>query len=178
MAMTQRGINQTPIRADNTVADWPLTFVRHNFGAHCFDTIGCRITYAGFTHGVDSEDEVSPPMSSYKGSREQLLRAAHIGKRNFPPPAKVSWRSKDGAPHETEVDIGAIFKDRVVRHNVPRGDYRDDLGIADPDIVLEVNDRTVNVYMRALIPTRTEQAEGGARGYSRDELVLAWTRTY
>ena len=178
MAMTQSTGATPTTGAEKMATEWPLTFTQHNFGAHCFDTIGCRITYAGFTHGVDREDEVSPPMSSYKGSREQLLRAGHVGKRNFPPPAKVSWRSRDGVPHEAEVDIGEIFKDRVVRHNVPREDYREDLGVADPDIVLEVNDRTINVYMRALIPTRAQQARGGASGYSRDELILAWTKTY
>ena len=117
-------------------------------------------------------------MASYKVAREQLLRAGQVGKRNFPPPAKVCGRSRDGVPHEAEVDIGEIFKDRVVRHNVPREDYREDLGVVDPDIVLEVNDRTINVYMRALIPTRVKQTRGGASGYSRDELVLAWTKTY
>lgn len=178
MAMTQETrVSKTGESGAATTA-WPLRFAQHNFGAHCFDTIGCRVTYAGFTHGVDRDDEVSQPMSSYKGSREQLLRAGHVGKRNFPPAAHLSWRSKDGVPHEADVDIGEIFKDRVVRHNVPREDYREDLGIADPDIVLEVNDRTVNVYMRALIPTKTEQSAGGARGYSRDELVLVWTKTF
>ena len=132
MAMTQSTGATPTTGAEKMATEWPLTFTQHNFGAHCFDTIGCRITYAGFTHGVDREDEVSPPMSSYKGSREQLLRAGHVGKRNFPPPAKVSWRSRDGVPHEAEVDIGEIFKDRVVRHNVPREDYREDLGVADP----------------------------------------------
>lgn len=178
MAMTQETGAVRGGNGSEVATKWPLTFAQHNFGAHCFDTIGCRVTYAGFTHGVDRDDEVSPPMSSYKGSREQLLRAGHVGKRNFPPAAHLSWRSKDGVPHEADVDIGEIFKDRVVRHNVPREDYREDLGIADPDIVLEVNDRTVNVYMRALIPTKTEQSAGGARGYSRDELVLVWTKTF
>ncbi len=178
MAMTQETRTEGSIRADNTVADWPLKFVRHNFGAHCFDTIGCRITYAGFVHGVDHADEVSPPMASYKGSRDQLLRAGHVGKRNFPAPAKVTWRSKDGVPHEAEVDLDVIFKDRVVQHNVLREDYRDDLGIADPDIVLEVNDRTISIYMRALILTKTEHASGSAHGYSREDLVLVSSNTY
>lgn len=177
-AMTQETRTEGSIRADNTVADWPLKFVRHNFGAHCFDTIGCRITYAGFVHGVDHADEVSPPIASYKGSRDHLLRAGHVGKRNFPAPAKVTWRSKDGVPHEAEVDLDVIFKDRVVQHNVLREDYRDDLGIADPDIVLEVNDRTISIYMRALIPTKTEHASGSAHGYSREDLVLVSSSTY
>ena len=134
-----------------------------------------RITIIKIVHSANKEFVVR----QYEiGLTQQLLRAGHVGKRNFPPPAKVSWRSRDGVPHEAEVDIGEIFKDRVVRHNVPREDYREDLGVADPDIVLEVNDRTINVYMRALIPTRAQQARGGASGYSRDELVLAWTKTY
>ncbi len=163
---------------DGVATVWPLRFVKHNFGAHCFDTIGCRITYAGFVHGVDHAEELSPPMASYKGSRDQLLRAGHVGKRNFPAPAKVTWRSKDGVPHEAEVDLDVIFKDRVVQHNVLREDYRDDLGIADPDIVLEVNDRTINIYMRAFIPTKTEHASGSAHGYSREDLVLVSSSTY
>lgn len=67
MAMTQESGNGKASKIDNTVADWPLTFVQHNFGAHCFDTIGCKITYSGFTHGVDGDDEVSPPLASYRG---------------------------------------------------------------------------------------------------------------
>ncbi|SFV33690.1 MULTISPECIES: hypothetical protein [unclassified Pseudoxanthomonas] len=178
MAMTQETrVSKTGESGVATTA-WPLRFAQHNFGAHCFDTIGCRVTYAGFTHGVDRDDEVSPPMSSYKGSREQLLRAGHVGKRNFPPAAHLSWRSKDGVPHEADVDIGEIFKDRVVRHNVPREDYREDLGIADPDIVLEVNGRTVNVYMRALIPTKTEHLSASARRYSREDLILVSSSNY
>lgn len=165
-------------RKDSVATVWPLKFVQYNFGAHCFDTIGCRITYAGFVHGADRADEISPPMASYKGSRDQLLRARHIGKRNFPAPAKVAWRSKDGVPHEAEVDLDVIFKDRVVKHNVLREDYRDDLGIADPDIVLEVNDRTISIYMRALIPTKTEHASGSAHRYSREDLILVSTSTF
>ena len=107
MAMTQEsGSPKTVGKVDNTVADWPLTFVQHNFGAHCFDTIGCRITYAGFTHGVEGSEEVSPPLVSRRGTREQILRAGHLARRNFPPPAHVVWRSKDGQPHEADIDIG------------------------------------------------------------------------
>lgn len=166
------------VRKSSVATVWPLRFVQYNFGAHCFDTIGCRITYAGFVHGADRADEISPPMASYKGSRDQLLRAGHIGKRSFPAPAKVAWRSKDGVPHEAEVDLDLIFKDRVVQHNVLREDYREDLGIADPDIVLEVNDRTISIYMRALVPTKTEHTSGSSHRYSREDLILVSSRTY
>lgn len=176
MAMTQESGAHEASNRNRTAAEWPLTFVQHNFGAHCFDTIGCRITYGGFTHGVDRDDEVSPPVSSYKGTHTQLLSAGHIARRNFPPPAQVRWRSKDGAPHEAEVDIADIFKDRAVRHNVPLDQVLGDLG--DPDIILEVNDRTINVYMRAFVPTRELQIPGNKYSGFRDDLILAWSRTY
>lgn len=179
MAMTQEsGNGKTVGRIDNTVADWPLTFVQHNFGAHCFDTIGCRITYSGFTHGVDTDDEVSPPLASYRGTREQILSAGHIARRNFPPPAHVSWRSKDGVAHEADVDIAAIFSDRKIVHQVPREDIREDVSITDPDIVLEVEDRTITVYMRAFIPTKALQVAGNPYSGHRNDLVRVWSRTY
>ena len=177
MAMTQEsGLKNESAGGGAVSEEWPLKFYQHNFGAHCFDTIGCRITYSGFVHGVDRDDEISPPVSSYKGTHEQLLSAGHIARRNFPAPANVRWRSKDGVPHEAEVDIGEIFRERIVLHNVPRDEIYGDLG--DPDIILEVDDRTIRVYMRAFVPTRELQIPGNKYSGFRDDLVLAWTKTY
>ena len=178
MAMTQETGSRGPAKIDNTVADWPLRFVRHNFGAHCFDTIGCRISYSGFTHGVDGQDEVSPPLSAYRGTREQILSAGHIARENFPPPVRVAWRSKDGAPHEAEVDIGDLFRDGLIVHNVPRSEIREGVPTTDPDTVLEAEDRTINVYMRAFIPTRELQVPDNPYSGHRSELVRVWSKTY
>ena len=51
-----------------------------------------------------------------------------------------------------------------------------DLG--NPDILLEVNDRTINVYMRAFVPTRELQIPGNKYSRFRDDLILAWSKTY
>ena len=101
--------------------------------------------------------------------------------RNFPAPAKVSWRSKDGQAHEAEIDFGEIFKDERVRHNVPReevadmldGEYRH-----EPSIILEINDRTIRVYMKAFIPTRQLQIPGNPISDARADVVLVETYTY
>lgn len=161
-----------------TVADWPLFFIKHNFGAHCFDTYGCRVLYDGFAHGVDSDDEYSPPIASFGRNREELLTAGHIGKRNFPPPAIVTWRSKDGTPLEAEIDIGEIFKDQLIRHNVPREEIPDRIGIGSTDIILEVNNRTINVYTRTFIPTKQEQIPGNQYSGHRNDLILVFSQTY
>lgn len=178
MAMTAPSDKPRITRGDNTVADWPLKFVRHNFGAYCYDTIGCKVLYAGFPHGVDNEDDVSPPPSHFGPDHRENWNAGHLALPNFPSPAIVTWRSKDGEAHRAEVDIGEIFKDRLIRHNVPREDIPEGISIGNPGIVLEVNDRTINVYMRAFIPTKELQIPGNRYSGHRDDWVLAWTRTY
>src|SRR3546814_3019306 len=62
-----------------TVADWPLWFVRHNFGARCFDTQSCEVLYNGFPHGSDGP---SPSVASYGRSLDKLLTASFLSIAN------------------------------------------------------------------------------------------------
>jgi hypothetical protein len=93
----------------------------------------------------------------------------------------VRWKSLDGAQHEAKVDMAAIFKDGLIWHKVPKSDmadfYRGPVAGA-PSIFLEVNDHTVNVYMKMLVPTRTEQIPGNKYSFGRNDLFLVWTRAY
>jgi hypothetical protein len=162
-------------RADNTVADWPLRFVQHSFGAFCYSTYACQIRYGGYSR-VEPDDKLQIASESLGDKYPGNLDAGYLGIMNFPPPAQVSWRSKDGTSHQAEVDIGQIFKDQVVLHNVPREEVSGSPGTVE--IILEINDRTINVYMRAFVSTNVEQIVGDRRGYSRRELILAWSRTY
>jgi len=41
-----------------------------------------------------------------------------------------------------------------------------------------VNDRTINVYMKAFVPTRVPQIPGNEYSHFRNELILAWSKTY
>ena len=127
-----------------TVADWPLWFVWHQFGAHCFDTQACDIRYAGGRHGSDQR---RPSMQSFERPLEKLLDAGWGPIRNFPPPAEVQWISLDGTPIRAEVDMSELFADRMVRHSVAREDILEDSSIPYPGIILVVDDRTIRVYM-------------------------------
>ncbi|MFX6763667.1 hypothetical protein ABTH06_18600, partial [Acinetobacter baumannii] len=94
--------------------------------------------------------------------------------------AKVSWRAKDGTPLEAEVDIGEIFRDELIRHNLQPHEIAE-RGIgpgALPQIILEVNDRTINVYMRAHISTRELQQPGNRYSDFRADLIKVFNRTY
>jgi len=162
---------------DNTVADWPFRFKRHNFGAACYSTYGCKLVYADLLHLDQPEDELQPSSESIGPDYRDNLSGGRLGIVNFPPPAIVVWRSKDGTPHRTEVDMGAIFKDELILHNVPRNEVGEG-SVLEPEIILEVNDRTINVFMKARIPTKELQIPGNQHSRFRDDLILAYTRTY
>lgn len=179
MAKTpEREPSQGAVRIDNTVADWPLKFVQHSFGARCYSTYGCTVDYNGFRHVQDPDDVLQPSSDEVHPDAFQNANAGYVGVMNFPPPARVRWRSRDGAQHEALVDIAEIFSDGLLLHNVPREDVREGVSILNPAIVLEVNDRTVNVYMRARIPTKSLRVEGNPHSDYRRDMVLAWSRTY
>src|SRR3546814_15215667 len=103
-----------------TVAAWTLWFVRHNFGARCFDTQSCEVLYNGFPHGSDG---TSPSVASYGRSLDKLLTASFLSIANFPPPAVVSWRSKDGTPLRAE-DRKSVVSGKRVSVRVSRGGRR------------------------------------------------------
>ncbi len=157
--------------------EWPLKFKQHNFGARCYDTLACQVWYAGFDHG---DRDPTPPSSAYGPGYLDNWNGS-ISFDNFPSPAEVTWQTRDGGEHRAEIDIGEIFKDELIRHNVPREDIPElpigKLGTA-ANILLEVNDRTIRVYMRAMIPTRHLQIPGNQYSDFRDDLILVKTATY
>ena len=159
--------------------EWPLRFKSHSFGAFCYDTLTCTISYAHLEHG---SEKLSPPSSTYGPKYLDHLSGGHGMIRNFPPPAVVTWRSKGGQAHQAEIDIGEIFKDELIRHNVQReemADVPDGEYQSEPSIILEVNDRIIRVWMRAWIPLKTEiEIAGHMRKDRRYDLILAKTYTY
>lgn len=161
----------------------PLRFAKHNFGAYCYNATGCHVIYDNFDHtgsGSERDPEVvsgPPPAGDYQAN----LDASYLGIDNFPAPAEVRWKSLDGIPHEAKVDMAAIFKNQLIWHKVPKADMADFFRgpvAGEPGIILVVNDRTIDVYMKMLVPTRAEQIPGNKYSSARDDLFLVWTRTY
>lgn len=159
----------------------PLRFKQHSFEAYCYNTQDCSVVYNGDELTRYAAGKASPPPPSTDYRERTWGGAPVIGIRNFPPPAQVSWTSKDGAAHEAAVDIGSIFKDELVLHQVPDGEIPDGTfngPAGEPEIVLEVNDRTISVYMKMFIPTKSAQIAGNPNSFFRDDIVKAWSKTY
>lgn len=159
--------------------EWPLTFSRHSFGVYTYETYGAQVEYAGRVQRDDDPDVLQRSSASYGEDYRIAWGGRHIGIDNFPPPARIRWRSKDGALHSTVIDIGALFADQLVRHNVseqdhdpqPKDSYR-------PHIAIEINDRTIRVYMKAMVFTKELQDPGNPHSGFRNEPVLVKTMTF
>lgn len=159
-------------------AKWPLKFKEHTFRTVCYSTQTCRVWYAGVWAGFRSP---MPPSSEYGSNYLDHIMGGHVGIANFPDPAEVTWRSMDGTEHRARIDIGAIFRDRLVRHNVPREEVADSPNgelTVDPLILLEVNDRTIRVYMRISVPTKHLRVPGNPYSDYRNDLILAKSYHY
>jgi hypothetical protein len=162
------------------VGEWPLKFKAHYFGVSTYSTYGCKVIYGGMDRVDDPDGELQSSSESIGAKYPNNMLAGWGPIRNFPPPAKVVWRSKDGSPHEVEIDIGGIFKDEVIRHSVPKQDVLDTTLASDlaPGIILEVNDRTINVYMRVMIGTKQLQKPGNKYSDFRNDLIKVFSQTY
>jgi len=157
----------------------PSSFQAAQFEAQCYDTIGCSVAYNGRYQVQKGADEVSPPKPA--GDNRKAWGSTELGIRNFPAPAEVRWKSKDGSAHEAQVDIARIFKDELIWHKVPKAemaDFYEGPVAGAPDIYLEVDDRTINVYTAMFIPTRNEQIPGNKDSDFRKDIFLVWSKTY
>lgn len=160
----------------------PIPFDRHNFDAHCFDTYGCTVLYNNRYMAHDPDDQKKPPSSSMGDRFPGELSAGNISIQNyphFPPPAQVSWRSADGQPHLAEVDFEQIFKDKTVNHRVPQDQLPPVINMPIlPDIVLVVDDRTIDVYTRAVLYTTKLEDSSNPYSNSRNDMIKVYSKTY
>lgn len=150
-------------------------FRSHTFGGYCYDTAGCRITYAN-RHEVDALDR--PSGARPDAAMQRKVWTGHHIVNAVPQIAHVQWKARDGAALSTDVDLGALFADQRIVHNVPAHEVAEGVSFVDPAIVLVVDDRTIEVYMRALVPLNHLRDPSNRYSDSVDEPVLVMRRTY
>lgn len=151
-----------------------MPFFDHNFSSACFDTVKCRVLYNG-RYDTNEEKPTGPLTEAilHNLNGSWLLDS-------FPSVAQVSWVSKDGVSHEEAVDLGSIFRSKLVR-------YAEDLDITDvdlsvyystPDIILVVEDRSIHVYMKAMIALCHPVDPNNKFSSWREDLVDAYTHEF
>ena len=160
---------------------WPLKFKRHNFRAYYYNTLACSIIYNRYQFSLhEHQPSAPPPPGDYRAG----WAANHIIGTRFPGPIHAQWTALDGSEHRAEIDLEALFADRLVRHNLSRDDFTDDWlagECVDPvpvEILMELNDRTVSIFSQALLVTKEYIRPDNRPGYLRKDLVRVWTHTY
>ena len=162
---------------------WPIRFDDFNFGARSYNTLKSRIVFANKYQSTEKE-RTGPSGVPHSPDWKDSWYGSHIVSAGevFPSPIEIYWTALDGVARETKIDLEDVFPDRLVLHNVPREDIRPGWEGAPEsrsvEILLEVNDRTINIYMRGRILQRKIKESDDPNGEWRRDLILAWTKTY
>jgi hypothetical protein len=172
--VTQSEVLRREGAAFGNSADWPLRFKRHMFGAICFNTATCSIRYHNFEHGTANPTPVRPAAAEH----DRRTKASFGDIRNFSPPAVLTWHPRGGGQLQAEVDLAAIFGDGLIRHAAQREDIADGVSMGLTHIVIEIDDRTVRVYTRTMIPLKQPRIPGNRFSHFRDDLIRVYSKTY
>ncbi len=95
------------------------------------------------------------------------------------PKVDFKWESLDGETHEYTVDLNILFKDRRVPHTEdPKLIYTPKpITGGEPTIILEINNRTINIYMFVTIQIISADPNIKKRT-SHDHRTLVFTKTF
>lgn len=162
---------------------WPIRFDNFSFGARSYNTLKSRIVFANKYQSTEKE-RTGPSGVPHSPDWKDSWYGSHIVSAGqvFPSPIEVYWTALDGVARETKIDLEDVFPDRLVLHSVAREDikpgWESDPSARSVDILLEVNDRTINIYMRGRIVQKELADPSNPNSAWRDDLILAWTKTY
>ncbi len=153
-----------------------LKFDSHDLNIQVYSAGDFRLVYAGLPHelafGETAREKTPADATRYPGFTSGIYPT-------FASLVEMEWRSKDGSKFTHTLDLDSIFKDRKVLHDENPADIYKPAPILGrrPTIIIEVDDRTVNVYMFTpiqLIP----KDPNALRRDRRDHRVLAYSKTF
>ena len=162
---------------------WPLRFDSFSFGADCYHTLKCVVVFAR-KHQVPENIQIGPSGEPHSADWKEHWHASHAISADevFPSPAKVRWTAMDGVERTTEIDLEKVFPERLILHNAREEEVKQGWGLErharDVEILLEVNDLTINIYMRGWVVLKQQRDPSVRNSDSLRDLMLAWTKTF
>jgi hypothetical protein len=129
-----------------------LRFKEHNFVVTNFSVSNVEWRYLKYWRKTGKEEwdtHLKDKLMRAKTERDaNSARGTLIAIQGTGGVATIRWNSKNGDQHEHSVDFKQIFNDGVVLHkeDVSRI-WKPYPFTGNPDIILEVDDRTLSVYM-------------------------------
>ncbi|MGO1073410.1 hypothetical protein [Lysobacter sp. CA199] len=173
---TQAPSNSSPM-------PWPLTFDSFSFGSRVYNTLRCSILFNNYQFALDDELDV-PSGEPRSADWKDHWTASHnvFFDDAAPGSVEVRWMPLDGVERTAEIDlIEEVVPNRIVHHNVSKAEVNEDWARFDkvhPELLMEVNDRVITIYMKARILTNSSRDPERPNLRSRNELVQVWSKTY
>lgn len=153
-----------------------LKFSSHSLAIFCYGGISdVCIDYAKSRHDLTSAGIMPEKRPQDENRRPSGTSGSYVA---FAGPLTARWKTRDGSSLEASIDLDTIFPDRAVLHSQdPNLIHRaDPLVSKEPVILIEVDHRTVNIYM--LVTLRLNNPAGPMPFASSRERTLAYTRAY
>lgn len=178
------------IQAKDAGVAWPLRFSSYSFGATCYNTLACRVLFCNAIHTLNKELDApsgQPHRPDWKNNWSGDFIHDSGPRDSFPTPVEIKWTALDGVQREVEIDLNDVFPDRLILHDAKPEDLEPwwaESGFMgrghNVDILLEVNDRTINIYMKSRVRTKhLEKAPDGSDEHViHYNMALAWTKTF
>jgi hypothetical protein len=152
-----------------------LKFRAHDFGISCYGGItNLNLVYGGSRHNLCIKSPGREKLPSDEKRGPGFLSGTYYA---FAGPVEIEWNARDGTRLTHTIDLDEVFKERVVLHTAdPARIYKSNpTTTGEPTIVIEINDRTVSVYMEVSLqlmrsdPTDTgrDRSHHFTRAYSR-----------
>jgi hypothetical protein len=152
-----------------------LKFSTHDFGILCYGGItNLELVYAGSPHKLCTKSPGREKLPSDEKRGPGFLSGSYHA---FAGPVEMEWNARDGTHLTHIIDLDEVFKDRVVLHTADAARIYKAKPISggEPTIIVEVNDRTVSVYMKVSLqlvradPTDTgrDRSTHFTRAYSK-----------
>lgn len=161
-----------------------LTFEKHNIKLKCFDASDLKIVYGNYhTHGLNNREytpnHAREVCTSKKPNDDTKFLSGGMGAyRSFEGPLRVQWHALDDSIIDTTVDLDEIFPDKIIPNKEdPNRIYWPIPTSRLPFIVIEVNDRTLNIYSDVDISIVPEDGNISNRTSHRNR-ILMFSKTY
>jgi hypothetical protein len=167
---------------ENHAKNEVLRFDEHALTVRSFNASRIEVFYgqrAVYKSSLQNDHPDALREKTKKDEDRDLAGGGMIGLQAFEGPLKISWNSKDGARHDVVLRLEEIFVDRIVLHHEDsaRIDWTFPMQSYGPTIVVEVNDRTLNIYMHVHIYLRPIELTARARE-DRSSRLLAYSKTF
>ena len=175
-----------PAEAEAKRPDWPLWFDDYSFGVRCYNTLKSSVIFAGHQLSLDADlvgPSGQPHARDWKDTWDAFFGSGgELNRYGFPSPVEIRWTALDCVEREMVLDLDMVFPGRLILHSVPREEivegWESSPHLRHVEILLEVNDRVINVYMRACVLARGGASPDSVENVLHFDPILAWSQTY